>query len=67
MIAETDFVKLFVDLGLEIKPLGDRYTPDVYGKRLMAAHCNKHGVSYSSSTKILSQQNVGNAPSDTRQ
>ena len=55
---ETDFKQLFVDLGIDVKPLDDSYSPDEYGKRLMAPYYCREGVSYSSSTIIVNQRVV---------
>ena len=60
MTAETDFKQLFVDFGIDVKPLDSSYSPDEYGKRLMATYSNGEGVSYSSSTVVINQQVIGN-------
>lgn len=57
MAKETDFKQLFVDLGIDVKPLDSSYSPDEYGKRLMAPS-NRGEVSYSSSTVIAYQRGV---------
>ena len=41
VVTETDFKQLFVDLGIDVKPLDDSYSPDEYGKRLMAPYYSR--------------------------
>lgn len=47
------YSQVFESLGIPIQPLPSNYTPDAYGRRLLAMSQTEHGVSYASSTDYL--------------
>lgn len=49
---ENDFYQVFQDLGIQVEPLQENYSPDAFGKNLMASVHFGNGVSYSSYTEV---------------
>lgn len=47
---EKDYTKVFEYLGINVVPLDDNYSPDEYGKKLMASGLNVADVSYAATT-----------------
>ena len=56
-MTEEKIKKLFEDLNIEVNPVSDNYTPEAFGKTLMAECYQYSGVSYSASTVVNEQQN----------
>lgn len=45
-----DYYDIFDILGIKVEPLSKNYTPEQYGKKLMAGCQSASGVSYSAGT-----------------
>ena len=53
---EIDFYNAYKVLGIEVEPIEKNYTPERYGKKLMASSRNCKQVSYSNETIIPIKQ-----------
>lgn len=47
---KRNYEQLYKELGICVKPLGENYSPDNYGRELMRGTIINDGVMYSSST-----------------
>ena len=49
---EKDYTKLFESMGIKVVSLDDNYSPDEYGKRLLASSFNVADISYAATTTL---------------
>ncbi len=61
------YSQIFESLGIPIQPLPSSYSPDSYGRRLLAMSQTEHGVSYSASTDYLDTSHKPTVKIDNQQ
>ena len=47
-----DYAKIYETVGIKVVPLPENYSPERYGRALMASSFHARGVSYDASTRI---------------